>query len=119
MSKNIELLKELYELKHKLNSIIDKVHENMRENNEELLVKYNSISSSESEREQQKDWDIISNSSNSSNEETEYQFPNLLESIIDKTNETSMNPIIHNKVAWVPPKNRNSRINNEVYYKHK
>ena len=41
----------------------------MRENNEELLVKYNSISSSETEREQQKDWDIISNSSNSSNED--------------------------------------------------
>ena len=30
----------------------------------------------------------------------EYQFSNLLESIIDKTNETSMNPIIHNKVAF-------------------
>lgn len=119
MSKNIELLKELYELKRKLNIIIDKVHENMRENNEELLIKYNLTSGSDSETEKQKDWDNISNSSNSSNDGIADQFPNLLETIIDKTNETSMNPIIHNKLAWVPPKNRNSNIHSDLYYKHK
>ena len=45
--------------------------------------------------------------------------PNLLETIIDKTNETSINPIIHSKVAWVPPKNRNPHLFNDTYYKHK
>ena len=119
MNKNIELLKELYELKHKLNTIINKVHENMHENNKELLINYNSTSSSDSGPEQQKDWDNISNSSNSSNDGIVDQFPNLLETIIDKTNETSMNPIIHNKLAWVPPKNRNSNIDSDLYYKHK
>ena len=119
MSKNVELLKELYELKHKLNIIIDKVHENMRENNEELLVKYNLVGSSDSETDQQKDWDNISNSSKSSNDEKLEQYPNLLETIIDKTNEISINPIINRKVAWVPPKNRNLKIHNETYYKHK
>ena len=63
MNKNIELLKELYELKHKLNTIINKVHENMHENmhenNKELLINYNSTSSSDSGPEQQKDWDNI------------------------------------------------------------
>ena len=119
MSKNIELLKELYDLKHKLNTIIDKVHENMRENNQELLAKYNLVGSSDSETEQQNELDSISNSSKSSNDEKLDQYPNLLESIIDKTNESSINPIINSKVAWVPPKNRNSKIHNETYYKHK
>ena len=119
MSKNVELLKELYDLKHKLNTIIEKVHENMRENNQELLANYNLVGSSDSETEQQNELDSISNSSKSSNDEKLEQYPNLLETIIDKTNELSINPIINSKVAWIPPKNRNSKIQKEHYYKHK
>ena len=119
MNKDIEILKELYELKHKLNDIIDKVHENIRENNEKLLTKYKSQSSSESEKETYNELDSISNSSKGSNEEILEQMPNLLETIIDKTNETSINPIINSKVAWVPPKNRKINSFDDTYYKHK
>jgi len=111
MNKNTLLLKELYELKMKLNNIIDIVHANMRENNEELLLKYTYSFSSDSETEINKDVDNISNSSNESNNVIVENIPNFMSTIIDKTNESLMNPIIHNKFPWVPPKN--------IHNKHK
>lgn len=109
MNQNTLLLKELYELKMKVNTIIDIVHANMRKNNEELLSKYNYSFSSESETEINKDVDIISNSNNESNDVIVENIPNFMSTIIDKTNKSSMNPIIHNKIPWVPPKNMRNK----------
>ena len=107
MNKNVALLKELHELKMKINDIIDRVHENMREENEDLLLKYDCFESNSDAEE----LDVISNSSNESNDQTIEPIPNFMDSIIDKTNESLMNPIIHNKIPWIPPKN--------IHNKHK
>lgn len=111
MNQNQILLKELYQLKMKVNNIIDLVHSNMREKNEEFTIKNKYDFYSDSDTEKEIDVDDISNSSKESTEELINTMPNFMNTIIDKTNESSMNPIIHNNVPWVPPKN--------IHNKHK